>query len=265
MENQNRTILISAELKEFRDQIEKALEGFHANIITLPNDGRLIYETIKLEKPDIVFVEDMLTEACFADIIEKIRSEMPDYQPFYFCAVCFRSENYDRRLIGNGVRYIFDLPLDTNNLAYKMAYYVSGGKPELSYLPSQIKGLYRQGPWDMESLITKAIQDIGIPAHIKGYRYLRDAITLVAKDYSVIGSVTKVLYPEVAKMNDTTPTRVERAIRHAIETAWDRGDVDILGYYFGYTIQCKKGKPTNSEFIAMIADKIRLELKASSF
>ena len=265
MEKQNRTILISAELNEFREQIGHALKDFHADIISLPNDGQLVCETIMLEKPDIVFVEDMLTGACFADIIEHIREEMPEYKPFYFCAVCLRSESYDRRLLGNGVRYIFDLPLDTNNLAYKMAYYVSGGKPDLSYLPSQAKGLYRQAPWDLESLITKAIQDIGIPAHIKGYRYLRDAITLVAKDYSVIGSVTKVLYPEVAKMNDTTPTRVERAIRHAIETAWDRGDVDVLGYYFGYTIQCKKGKPTNSEFIAMIADKIRLELKAASF
>ena len=114
---------------------------------------------------------------------------------------------------------------------------------------------------DIESQVTKIIHQIGVPAHIKGYQYLRTAILLTVKDSDIINSVTKVLYPSVAKKYQTTTSRVERAIRHAIEVAWDRGDVDTLNSYFGYTIQNNRGKPTNSEFIAMIADNLRLKYK----
>ncbi len=114
---------------------------------------------------------------------------------------------------------------------------------------------------DIESQVTQIIHQIGVPAHIKGYQYLRTAILLTVKDSDVINSVTKVLYPSVAKKYATTTSRVERAIRHAIEVAWDRGDVDTLNSYFGYTIQNNRGKPTNSEFIAMIADNLRLKYK----
>ena len=118
-----------------------------------------------------------------------------------------------------------------------------------------------QGAPDIETQITKIIHQIGVPAHIKGYQYLRTAILLTIEDSDMINSVTKVLYPSVAKKYQTTTSRVERAIRHAIEVAWDRGDVDTLNSYFGYTIQNNRGKPTNSEFIAMIADNLRLKYK----
>ena len=114
---------------------------------------------------------------------------------------------------------------------------------------------------DIETQVTKIIHQIGVPAHIKGYQYLRAAILMTIKDSDAINSVTKVLYPSVAKKYQTTTSRVERAIRHAIEVAWDRGDVDTLNSYFGYTIQNSRGKPTNSEFIAMIADNLRLQYK----
>ena len=114
---------------------------------------------------------------------------------------------------------------------------------------------------DIESQVTQIIHQIGVPAHIKGYQYLRTAILLTVKDSDIINSVTKILYPSVAKKYATTTSRVERAIRHAIEVAWDRGDVDTLNSYFGYTIQNNRGKPTNSEFIAMIADNLRLKYK----
>jgi two-component system response regulator (stage 0 sporulation protein A) len=117
-----------------------------------------------------------------------------------------------------------------------------------------------QGP-DIETQVTQIIHQIGVPAHIKGYQYLRTAILLTIQDSDIINSVTKVLYPSVAKKYQTTTSRVERAIRHAIEVAWDRGDVDTLNSYFGYTIQNNRGKPTNSEFIAMIADNLRLKYK----
>ena len=114
---------------------------------------------------------------------------------------------------------------------------------------------------DMEAQVTKIIHQIGVPAHIKGYQYLRCAILMTIEDNEIINSVTKILYPTVAKKYQTTTSRVERAIRHAIEVAWDRGDVDVLNSYFGYTIQNSRGKPTNSEFIAMIADNLRLKYK----
>lgn len=114
---------------------------------------------------------------------------------------------------------------------------------------------------DLEAQVTKIIHQIGVPAHIKGYQYLRTAILMTIEDNDIINSVTKVLYPTVAKKYQTTTSRVERAIRHAIEVAWDRGDVDTLNSYFGYTIQNSRGKPTNSEFIAMIADNLRLKYK----
>ena len=111
--------------------------------------------------------------------------------------------------------------------------------------------------------MTDMIHEIGIPAHIKGYHYLRDAIIMAVDDMDVLNAITKVLYPTIAKMHQTTASRVERAIRHAIEVAWDKGDVDVLSSYFGYTIQSERGKPTNSEFIAMITDKINLSMKSS--
>ena len=117
------------------------------------------------------------------------------------------------------------------------------------------------GTQDIETQVTRIIHQIGVPAHIKGYQYLRTAILLTVRDSDMINSVTKVLYPSVAKKYQTTTSRVERAIRHAIEVAWDRGDVDTLNSYFGYTIQNNRGKPTNSEFIAMIADNLRLKYK----
>ena len=113
----------------------------------------------------------------------------------------------------------------------------------------------------LEAMVTSIIHEVGVPAHIKGYQYLREAILLAVEDMDVINAVTKVLYPEVARRFSTTPSRVERAIRHAIEVAWDRGDLETLQKYFGYTVNSAKGKPTNSEFIAMIADRLQLQRK----
>ena len=122
---------------------------------------------------------------------------------------------------------------------------------------------YRPDKTSIETLVTGIIHEIGVPAHIKGYQYLREAIIIAVNDMDVINAITKVLYPQVAKTFQTTPSRVERAIRHAIEVAWDRGDLDTLQRFFGYTVSNTKGKPTNSEFIALIADKLQLQLKSS--
>ena len=118
-----------------------------------------------------------------------------------------------------------------------------------------------RGEVNIEAMVTAVIHEIGVPAHIKGYQYLREAIKLAVADMEVINAITKVLYPQVAKTFSTTPSRVERAIRHAIEVAWDRGDLDVLQRFFGYTVSNTKGKPTNSEFIALIADRLQLQIR----
>ena len=138
---------------------------------------------------------------------------------------------------------------------------------ETATLLDKMRGLFLKAPQEslpsLKTMVTSVIHEIGVPAHIKGYQYLREAIMITVRDMDVINAVTKVLYPEVAKRFATTPSRVERAIRHAIEVAWDRGDLDTLQRFFGYTVSNTKGKPTNSEFIALIADKLQLQLKST--
>lgn len=139
------------------------------------------------------------------------------------------------------------------------------GKPHCVEMLKQDSILAMQkSSFDLELRVTEIIHEIGVPAHIKGYQYLREAIIIAVNDMDVINAITKVLYPQVAKTFQTTPSRVERAIRHAIEVAWGRGDLDTLQRFFGYTVSNTKGKPTNSEFIALIADKIRLEMRRAS-
>jgi two-component system response regulator (stage 0 sporulation protein A) len=145
-------------------------------------------------------------------------------------------------------------PCDLGDLAKRIATRNTGTAfaPQTKALPPEV---------ELEMRVTSIIHDIGVPAHIKGYQYLREAIIMTVNDMDTINAITKVLYPTVAKRYKTTSSRVERAIRHAIEVAWDRGDVEVLNSFFGYTVSNIKGKPTNSEFISMIADRIRLEQK----
>ena len=161
----------------------------------------------------------------------------------------FNNQNLFEECVEAGAAYCMINPLDFTFLAERK-------------LKSRRRGMAKPGDFDLESQVTKIIHQIGVPAHIKGYQYLRTAIIMAINDTDIINSVTKVLYPTVAKQYSTTSSRVERAIRHAIEVAWDRGDLDVLNSFFGYTVQNSRGKPTNSEFIAMIADNLRLKNKA---
>ncbi|MDO4647838.1 MAG: sporulation initiation factor Spo0A C-terminal domain-containing protein [Eubacteriales bacterium] len=141
----------------------------------------------------------------------------------------------------------------------------SARRPVTVREPLKLEDESAQTEYSVESRITVMIQRVGIPAHIKGYRYLRDAISMVVEDPEMMESVTKILYPSIAKKNGTTAERVERAIRHAIEVGWDRGKTEVLEELFGYTVEANKGKPTNSEFIAMLSDKIRIEQKSRKY
>ncbi len=158
-----------------------------------------------------------------------------------------------------GADYYFLKPFDTDEMAERILSLCS--KKRVESIRSAKPAVTASGSLEMR--VTEIIHQIGVPAHIKGYQYLRDAILMAIEDDDIINAVTKRLYPAVAKKHSTTSSRVERAIRHAIEVAWDRGDVDVLNSYFGYTIHNGRGKPTNSEFIAMISDKFRLQLKIS--
>ena len=157
-----------------------------------------------------------------------------------------------------GVQYLMMKPCDMTALVERLEEIrasQAAKRPALLRRPAQPEP-------NIESMVTGIIHEIGVPAHIKGYQYLREAIVIAVNDMDVINAITKVLYPQVAKTFGTTPSRVERAIRHAIEVAWDRGDLDTLQRFFGYTVSNTKGKPTNSEFIALIADKLQLQLKS---
>ena len=155
-----------------------------------------------------------------------------------------------------GVRYLMLKPCDMSALVERLEE-IRGGESLRMPAPRHT------GKQNIETMVTNIIHEIGVPAHIKGYQYLREAIIIAVEDMDVINAITKILYPQVAKTFQTTPSRVERAIRHAIEVAWDRGDLDTLQRFFGYTVSNTKGKPTNSEFIALIADKLQLQMKSA--
>ena len=164
------------------------------------------------------------------------------------------NQRFEQEILASGADSYFLKPFDINMMAQRIRQMTSWTQTADS--PTSRKN-------DLQVIVSDIMHQIGVPAHIKGYQYLREAILLSIDDGEMMASVTKLLYPTVAKKFATTPSRVERAIRHAIEVAWDRGDVDVLSSYFGYTIQSARGKPTNSEFIAMISDKLRLQLKIS--
>ena len=180
-----------------------------------------------------------------------------DKRPVTLATSAFVSDYVSSAATNLGVRYLMLKPCDMSALVERLEE-IRGGE-NLRKVPA----IRRPDKTSIETMVTGIIHEIGVPAHIKGYQYLREAIIIAVNDMDVINAITKVLYPQVAKTFQTTPSRVERAIRHAIEVAWDRGDLDTLQRFFGYTVSNTKGKPTNSEFIALIADKLQLQLKSS--
>ncbi len=209
-------------------------------------------------QPDFIICDMWLPKIDGVRLIKAVNDILPkDRQPEYIVTTVVSNQNILIEADEAGAAYCMVKPIDNSVLADRM-----------KRLYKQKKGLIKPGVHidrdnDIETQVTHIIHQIGVPAHIKGYQYLRCAILMAISDGEIINAVTKSLYPSVAKRYKTTSSRVERAIRHAIEVAWDRGDIDTLNSYFGYTIQNTRGKPTNSEFIAMIADNLRLKNKIS--
>lgn len=258
-------VFIADESVEFRTVFRENLLRSGVEVVDEAVDGTDIFEKIKKSAPDIVVIDAWLPKLDAVQVIRKTKfmytekSDAPD-----FILVAHHSNpTLFTEAIEAGAIYCMQKPLDYS-LIYdrlvrlKRRRIILGQVREIERSPG-VEMVFDSN--DLETQVTHIIHRIGVPAHIKGYQYLRCAIMMTIDDAELINSVTKVLYPTIAKKFQTTSSRVERAIRHAIEVAWDRGDLDILTSFFGYTIQNNRGKPTNSEFIAMISDNIRLKNK----
>ncbi len=211
-------------------------------------------ELIKLGRYDIVITDLWLSKLDGIGLIRTAQKFKLDKMPSYILMSPINKHSILMEASEAGAELCIPKPYDINSLIFHIETLAKSKKHSLEFKEQSAHA-------NMEAQVTKIIHQIGVPAHIKGYQYLRTAILMTIEDSDIINSVTKVLYPSVAKKYQTTTSRVERAIRHAIEVAWDRGDVDTLNSYFGYTIQNSRGKPTNSEFIAMIADNLRLKYR----
>lgn len=229
------------------------------DVETVDKDGKRVVEAIAQKKPDVVILDFFLPHLDAIGVMNNVKALKPKQMPLFMVMSGFDSGNLEREAISAGASYYFLKPFDADEMATRIL--------SLTASAQQAGTVHRHGASaehsSLEMRVTEIIHQIGVPAHIKGYQYLRDSILMAIEDEEIINAVTKRLYPAVAKKHGTTSSRVERAIRHAIEVAWDRGDVDVLNSYFGYTIHNGRGKPTNSEFIAMISDKFRLQLKIS--
>ena len=254
MDNQT-TVMIADNTEEFCSSLVTTLqrsEGFR--VVGTANDGEQAVRMIMETKPQILVLDLMLAKRDVLSVLKSISSM--DNKPMVLATSGFITDYVASAAANLGVRYLMLKPCDMTALAERLEE-LRGGQG------STIPQTRNNGKPNIEAMVTSIIHEIGVPAHIKGYQYLREAIIIAVNDMDVINAITKVLYPQVAKAFQTTPSRVERAIRHAIEVAWDRGDLDTLQRFFGYTVSNTKGKPTNSEFIALIADKLQLQLKSS--
>ena len=250
-------VIIADDSTELEQTCAKILKGYVMDVILCEKDGKRVLEFTKRYKPDIIVADVFMPNLDILGVLDELSNIDENDRPIVMAMSSSDNERLERETLKAGAGYYLLKPFDMNTMAERIIK-LSGWRNSNS--PIVVKDNVVTDT-DLQLLITEIIHQIGVPAHIKGYHYLREAIMLSVKNSEVINSVTKLLYPTVAKKHDTTSSRVERAIRHAIEVAWDRGDLDVLNSYFGYTIQNDRGKPTNSEFIAMISDKLRLQLK----
>ena len=241
--------LMSDTSAEVTAACREALELKGVEVTVVEKDGLKVLQKMLSVRPQVVLLDAFMPGLDALAVKQKYNAAGERHTAF-FVTGAFQSEEMVQELLDEGFAYYFVKPFDENVLASRVLKVALGHE----------KRVLVQTSVDSDELtVTEILHQIGVPAHIKGYQFLRDAILLTMDEPDYINAVTKRLYPEIAKKNGTTASRVERAIRHAIEVAWDRGDVDTLNSYFGYTIHNLRGKPTNSEFIAMIADKMRLD------
>lgn len=214
-------------------------------------------------QPDVLILDIIMPHLDGLGVLEQLKESQYEPRPKIIMLTAFGQENITQKAVQLGASYYILKPFDMDVLTNRIRQLVAGGSSASSSSSVKSSVVPMGKTKNLDSNITSIIHEIGVPAHIKGYQYLREAITMVYNNIEILGAITKTLYPAIAQKYKTTPSRVERAIRHAIEVAWTRGNIDSISTLFGYTINASKSKPTNSEFIAMVADKLRLEHKVS--
>ncbi len=238
----------------------------NVEVVGCAYDGLEAVNMVRMTEPDIMILDMVMPNLDGIGVLERMEHLRLKKIPRILVVSAVLNDSIAAKTIALGAEYFMLKPVNFDVLVDRIAMFAKeeeeAGRGE--FRGKEMRGAVKRDIGDIETMVTGIIHEIGIPAHIKGYQYLRHAIIMVVKDLDIINSITKELYPTVAKDFNTTPSRVERAIRHAIEVAWDRGDTEVLNSFFGYTIANSKGKPTNSEFIAMIADKLRLQIKNAS-
>ena len=243
-----RSVLLADANEEFRGMLREVIEKTEEfAVVGSTGDGTEALQILEQQKPDVAVIDVVLPGTDGLGILRRLKEQEARTKVIMLSAFC--TDQVVAEAMNLGATYFLPKPCEAQTLLDRMN--TAFGQPATP----------EERAVALKNRVTAVIHEIGVPAHIKGYQYLREAIIIAVNDLEVINAVTKVLYPAVAKRFATTPSRVERAIRHAIEVAWDRGDLETLQKYFGYTVSNAKGKPTNSEFIAMIADRLCLDMK----
>lgn len=245
-------LLFADDNKVFCEMMGKYFSSLdYYEVCGLASDGLEALEMINKYRPDVVVLDLVMPNLDGLGVMEQAATFGLAEKPRFIVLTAFGQENLTRQAVEVGATYFIVKPFDLALLDSRIRQ-LAGGNYTPKAFPEAV-----QKPRNLHAEVTAIIQQMGVPAHVKGYLYLRDAIMFVIEEVNLMGAVTKELYPMIAEKYNTTASRVERAIRHAIELAWDRGDIEIKNDFFGYTINVERGKPTNSEFIAMVADKLR--------
>lgn len=266
------SVLLADDCEEFVKSVKDYLDNQDGiTVAGVAHDGREAFELIKETKPDVVLLDMIMPYVDGLGVLKRIKNTNLEKEPVCMMLSGVGQEKATQKAADLGAQYFMLKPFEFDSLTERIREF--GGDcsmPVRDKAPASVNSdqtAYNDAPKkcydreDLEVVVTKIIHEVGVPAHIKGYQFIRSAILMAIENIEIINHITKQLYPDLAKMYKTTPSRVERAIRHSIEVAWNRGRTETMEKLFGYTVSSDKGKPTNSEFIAMIADNVRLRMR----
>ncbi len=257
------SVMVADDNREFCNLLSDYMSAQEdINLVATANNGIDAIDKVIEHQPDVLILDIIMPHLDGLGVLERLNSNTElQTRPRVIVLTAFGQESITQQALRLGADYFVLKPFNIDVLIRRIRSLQVDSKPELA-AEGAIRYVSQDAPKvDLEVEITNLLHELGVPAHIRGYQYLRYAIALVIKDITILNSITKALYPEIAIKFDTTPNRVERAIRHAIETSWERSELDVINRLFRYTVRNDKGKPTNSEFIALLADKLRLKLK----
>lgn len=261
-------VLLADDNKDFCDIVVKHLQQQDdIQVVAVAMDGIDAMNKIREYRPDVAVIDGIMPRLDGIGVLERLQKNPDMHQPMTIILSAISQDKVIQRALELGAGYYMVKPFDLEALTQRIRQLMQerpvlrSGAPAYENTAASF-AKPSNGSFDLETRVTDLLHLIGVPAHIRGYHYIREAIIMSVNDMDILNYITKELYPAIAQKCNTTPSRVERAIRHAIEVAWTRGQLEVIEAYFGYTINNHKGKPTNSEFIALIADRLRLEQKA---